>query len=37
VVRTTDRSEYMKQLGAARIDSLAVREHALSAPADFGY
>jgi glutaconate CoA-transferase, subunit A len=37
VVRTSDRREYMKQLGAARFDSLAVREHAPSAPADFGY
>ncbi len=37
VVRTADRSEYLKQLGAARFDSLGVREHALSAPADFGY
>jgi glutaconate CoA-transferase, subunit A len=37
VVRTADRREYMKQLGAVRFDSLAVREHALSAPADFGY
>jgi glutaconate CoA-transferase subunit A len=37
VVRTTGRREYLKQLGAARFDSLAVREHALSAPADFGY
>jgi glutaconate CoA-transferase, subunit A len=37
VVRTADRREYLKQLGAARFDSLGVREHALSAPADFGY
>jgi glutaconate CoA-transferase subunit A len=37
VVRTADRREYIKQLGAPRFDSLAVREHALSAPADFGY
>jgi glutaconate CoA-transferase subunit A len=37
VVRTADRRECMKQLGTARFDSLAVREHALSAPADFGY
>jgi glutaconate CoA-transferase subunit A len=37
VVRTADRREYMKQLGSARFDALAVREHALSAPADFGY
>jgi glutaconate CoA-transferase, subunit A len=37
VVRTADRRDYMKQLGTARFDSLAVREHAPSAPADFGY
>jgi len=37
VVRTADRREYMKQLGSPRFDSLAVREHAPSAPADYGY
>ena len=37
VVRVADRREYLKQLGAERFGSLAVREHALSAPADFGY
>ena len=37
VVQVTDRQEYSKQLGAGRIESLAVREHAFSAPADFGY
>src|ERR1700683_1240365 len=37
VVRTPDRREYMKQLGSPRFDSLAVRAHAPSAPADFGY
>jgi len=37
VVRTADRREYLKQLGTPRFDSLAVREHALSAPVDFGY
>jgi glutaconate CoA-transferase, subunit A len=37
VVRTADRQDYMKQLGTARFDSLAVRAHAPSAPADFGY
>jgi len=37
VVRTADRREYMKQLGSPRFDSLAVRAHAPSAPADFGY
>jgi len=37
VVRTADRREYLKQLGTPHFDLLAVREHALSAPADFGY
>jgi glutaconate CoA-transferase subunit A len=37
VVRTADRRAYLAELGTARFDSLAVREHALSAPADFGY
>jgi glutaconate CoA-transferase, subunit A len=37
VVRTADRREYMKQLGSPRFDSLAVREHAPSATADYGY
>lgn len=37
VVRAAGRREYLKELGAGRFDSLAVREHALSAPADFGY
>jgi glutaconate CoA-transferase, subunit A len=37
VVQVTDRREYCKQLGAGRVESLAVREHAFSAPADFGY
>jgi glutaconate CoA-transferase, subunit A len=37
VVRTADRRDYLNQLGTARFDSLAVREHALSAPAEFGY
>src|SRR5271154_327064 len=37
VVRTTDRREYLKQLGTARFDALAVRDHALSVPVDFGY
>jgi glutaconate CoA-transferase, subunit A len=37
VMEATDRREYRKQLGAERVDSLAVKEHAFSAPADFGY
>jgi glutaconate CoA-transferase subunit A len=37
VVQTTDRSDYWKQLGPGRVEKLAVKEHAFSAPADFGY
>jgi glutaconate CoA-transferase subunit A len=37
VVQPTDRSDYWKQLGPGRVDNLAVKEHAFSAPADFGY
>jgi hypothetical protein len=37
VLRTADRREYWKQLGAARTGALAVKEHGFSAPADFGY
>ena len=37
VLQVTDRRDYMKQLGAERLAAIRVREHALSAPADFGY
>jgi glutaconate CoA-transferase, subunit A len=37
VMRVADRREYLKQLAPARFDALGVREHAFSAPADFGY
>jgi glutaconate CoA-transferase, subunit A len=37
VVRVSDRGEYLKQLGAERVQTLGVKEHAYSAPADFGY
>ncbi|MGB8835580.1 MAG: hypothetical protein WCC67_02475, partial [Candidatus Acidiferrales bacterium] len=37
VVQVTDRQEYWKLLGAGRVGSLAVKEHAFSAPADFGH
>jgi glutaconate CoA-transferase, subunit A len=37
VLHMTDRQEYCRQLGAGRVESLAVRAHAFSAPADFGY
>jgi glutaconate CoA-transferase, subunit A len=33
----TDRREYMNRLGACRVETLGVRQHAYSAPADFGY
>jgi glutaconate CoA-transferase, subunit A len=32
-----DRREYMNQLGACRVDELAVKQHAYAAPADYGY
>ncbi len=37
VLGVPDRREYMGQLGACRVEALGVREHAFSAPADFGY
>jgi glutaconate CoA-transferase subunit A len=37
VVQTIDRSDYWKQLDPGRVEKLAVKEHAFSAPADFGY
>lgn len=37
VLGVKDRREYMEQLGECRADALAVKEHAYSAPADFGY
>jgi glutaconate CoA-transferase, subunit A len=37
VVQVSDRQEYSKLLGADRVQSLAVKEHAFCAPADFGY
>ena len=32
-----DRGEYLNVLGSERVDSLRVKQHAYSAPADFGY
>ena len=32
-----DRGEYLEILGGARVDELRVKEHAYSAPADYGY
>ncbi|MGB7751497.1 MAG: CoA-transferase [Candidatus Acidiferrales bacterium] len=37
VVRISDRRDYAKELGAGRFENLAVKDHAFSAPADFGY
>jgi glutaconate CoA-transferase, subunit A len=37
VYGTSDRSDYMNQLGACRVDNLAVKQHAFAAQADFGY
>jgi glutaconate CoA-transferase, subunit A len=37
VLGVSDRSEYNARAGAARFDGLGLREHAYSAPADFGY
>jgi glutaconate CoA-transferase subunit A len=36
VVHVSDRGEYLKQVGAERMQSLGVKEHAYTAPADFG-
>jgi glutaconate CoA-transferase subunit A len=37
VLGVADRRAYMNQLGACRVDSLGVKEHALSATVDFGF
>ena len=37
VYSTADRRAYMNQLGACRVDELAVKQHAYAAQADFGY
>jgi glutaconate CoA-transferase subunit A len=37
VVRPSGRPEYVSQVGASRVEALGIREHALSAAADFGY
>jgi glutaconate CoA-transferase subunit A len=36
VLQVSDRRDYIRQLGVDRIANLGVREHAYSAPADFG-
>src|SRR5271156_1193759 len=36
-VRISDRRDYAQELGAGRFENLAVKDHAFSAPADFGY
>ena len=37
VAGVADRREYLNLLGACRVESLGVKQHAVSAPADFGY
>jgi len=37
VLAVPDRRAYMDLLGACRVEELGVKQHALSAPADFGY
>jgi glutaconate CoA-transferase, subunit A len=37
VLSVSDRRDYIRQVGMDRIANLGVREHAYSAPADFGY
>src|SRR5713226_2780839 len=37
VAGVADRREYLNLLGACRVESLGVKQHAFSAPADFGY
>src|SRR6202046_5160148 len=37
VVPVSDRAEYLRRLGTARIENLGVKEHAYTVPADFGY
>jgi glutaconate CoA-transferase subunit A len=37
VARPAGRPEYMNHLGASRAEALGIKEHALSAAADFGY
>ena len=37
VLKVPSRADYLKQLGDSRIADLGVREHAFTAPADFGF
>lgn len=37
ILQVTGRRDYLKQLGDERFSALRVREHAFSAPADYGY
>src|SRR5271154_560234 len=37
VMRVSDRSEYLKQVGEAQMQDLGVKDHAYTVPADFGY
>jgi len=37
VMKVPSRADYLKQLGDTRVGALRVREHAFTAPADFGF
>jgi glutaconate CoA-transferase subunit A len=37
VVRVSDRSKYLKQVGVGQMQNLGVKDHAYTVPADFGY
>lgn len=37
VIGVADRKAYMEQVGACSVEELGVKQHAYSAPADFGY
>lgn len=37
VLRVPTRAEYLKKLGAERLNSLSVKEHRYAAPVDYGY
>ncbi len=37
VMNVSERSEYLKQIGEAQMQTLGVKDHAYTVPADFGY
>jgi len=37
ITNVTDRADYVKRLGASRVEDLRVKKHAYSAAADYGY